>query len=245
MGEIGSMRALRISLIVLGVLVVLFIAADRVALYITQGEVASRARDSLGLSEEPDVSIKGFPFLTQVADQNLDKVTLGLDDYEAQVDGETVMVSNLDIELTDTELSGGYSEAVASEASGSGLITYEAMTDAYGELLGSQDTGFGATFEYAEDGMLQVNLQASMMGQNLNVGTVTGELVLEGETIKLEITEEDIPESIPGGRELVREQLGIERTISGLPDGLSLRSVEPTPEGVLLGIGGSEVSLTG
>jgi hypothetical protein len=251
MGETSSMRKLRIprplriSLIVLGILVVLLVAADRVALYITQGEVASRARDTLGLAEEPDVSIKGFPFLTQVATQRLDEVTLGVDSYEAQVDGENVTVTGLDMELKDTELSSGYSEAVASEASGTGLITYEAMTEAYGELLGSEDNGFGAAFEYADGGLLQVNLQASVMGQNLNVGSVTGELVLEGDRISLEITEEDIPESIPGGRDFVREQLGIERTISGLPDGLSLRSVEPTQEGVELHIAGTDVRLAG
>ncbi|MGP3968441.1 LmeA family phospholipid-binding protein [Streptomyces sp. 6N223] len=238
------MRALRISLIVLGIVVVLFVVADRVALYITQGEVASRARGSLGLSEEPDVSIKGFPFLTQVAGQNLDKVTLGLDEYEALVDGETVMVTDLDLELRDTELSGGYSDAVASEASGSGVISYDALTDAYGELLGSENNGFGATFEYADGGLLLVNLQVRAMGQSLNVGSVTCEMVLEGNSITMEIVEENIPESIPGGEAIVREELETERTISELPDGLSLSSVEPTAEGIVLSVQGADVNLT-
>jgi hypothetical protein len=238
------MRALRISLIVLGIIVVLFVVADRVALHIAQGEVASKARDSLGLSEEPDVSIKGFPFLTQVMGENLDKVTVGLDEYEAQVDGESVMVSDLDLELRDTKLSGGYSEAVASEASGSGVISYDAMTKAYGELLGSEANGFGATFEYAEGGLLLVNLQARALGQTLNVGSVTCKMVLEGDSITMESVEEDIPESIPGGEEIVRQELEAERTISELPEGLSLSSVEPTEEGVVLSVTGTDVNLT-
>lgn len=238
------MRALKISSIVLGVLVVLFVIADRLALVITQGEVASRARDTLGLSEEPDVSIKGFPFLTQVAGQNLNKVTLGLDEYEARVDGETVIVSDLSLELHDTELTGGYSEAIASEASGSGLITYQAMTDAYGQLLGSDSSGFGVTFEHAEGGHLLVNLQVRAMGQSLNVGSVTCEVRVEGDTLTMDIVEQDIPESIPGGEEMVHEEVEKGRTLSELPDGLSLQSVEPTAEGLALAVEGQDVDLT-
>jgi hypothetical protein len=235
---------MRISLIVLGILVVLFIAADRVAVFIAQGEVASKARSSLGLADEPDVSINGFPFLTQMLGQSLDRVTLGIDSYQAQVGGERVTLRELDIEVRDTELSGGYSDAVAAEASGTGLITYDAMTEVYGELLGSEANGIAASFEYAAEGQVRINLQASVLGQNVNVGEVIGELVVEGDQVSMEVVDDNIPDAIPGGETLVREQLGTERTISGLPDGLALESVEPTEEGLLVGIAGTDVSLS-
>jgi hypothetical protein len=73
---------------------------------------------------------------------------------------------------------------------------------------------------------------------------VIGELVVEGDQVSMEVVDDDIPDAIPGGEALVREQLGTERTISGLPDGLSLDSVEPTEEGLLIGIAGNGVPLS-
>ncbi len=238
------MRALRISLIIFGVLVVLLIVADRVAVWMAEGEVATKAKNSLGLSEEPDVSIEGFPFLTQVAGQHFDKVQLGVDSYQAQVDGQAITLHDLDIEVRDTDLD-GFSSATAAEATGTGLISYEEMTRAYGELLGSESNGFGASFEHAGDDLMKVNLQATVMGQNVSVGDVTGELVVDGEQVRMEIIEENIPDSIPGGEQMVREQLGQGRTISGLPDGLSLESLVPGEDGVTVHINGTNVSLVG
>ncbi|MDT0442032.1 LmeA family phospholipid-binding protein [Streptomyces johnsoniae] len=238
------MRALRISLIIFGVLIVLAIVADRVALWIAEGEVASRARDTLGLTEEPSVSVQGFPFLTQVAGGSLDRVDLGLDEYTAQVDDQELVVSQLDVRLNDVELTDGYSSAVAGRAEGEGLIDYEELTRAYGELLAISGNGFGVEFGYAEEGRLLLTLQATVLGQSLDVGEVPGEIVLDGDTIRLEVDDAAIPDT--GGEEVqaaIREQLDQERTLSGLPDGLTLDEVEPTQDGLSLGITGSDVEI--
>ncbi|ONK13471.1 DUF2993 domain-containing protein [Streptomyces sp. MP131-18] len=238
------MRALRISLIIFGVLIVLAIVADRVALWIAEGEVASRARDTLGLTEEPSVSVQGFPFLTQVVGGNLDRVDLGLDEYTAQVDDQELVVQELDVQLNDVELTDGYSGAVAGRAEGEGLIDYEELTRAYGELLAISGNGFGVEFGYAEEGRLLLTLQATVLGQSLDVGEVPGEIVLDGDTIRLEVDDAAIPDT--GGEEVqaaIREQLDQERTLSGLPDGLTLDEVEPTQDGLSLGITGSNVEI--
>ncbi|WP_326597598.1 LmeA family phospholipid-binding protein [Streptomyces sp. NBC_01803] len=240
------MRALRISLIVFGALLVLALIADRIALFIAQGEVASQARETLELSSEPDVSIKGFPFLTQVLGSHLDRVDLGLDGYEALVDDQMLTLEELDVRLEDVELGSGYSSAVAERAGGEGLISWEELTRAYGELLAVSGNGFGVEFGYAEDGRLLLTLQASVLGQSLDVGEVTGDIVLENGSIRLEVADEDIPDT--GGPEVqaaIREQLDIEREIAGLPDGLSLDSLEPTEDGLALTITGSDVDITG
>ncbi|MGK5531798.1 LmeA family phospholipid-binding protein [Streptomyces sp. URMC 129] len=240
------MRALRISLIVFGVLLVLALIADRIALSMAQGEVASQARSSLSLDSEPDVSIKGFPFLTQVLGNHLDRVDLGLDGYEALVDEQTLTLEELDVRLDDVELGDGYSSAVAARAGGEGLISYEELTRAYGELLAVSGTGFGVEFGHAGEGRLLLTLQASVLGQSLDVGEVAGDVVLENGSIRLEVADEDIPDT--GGPEVqaaIREQLDIVRPITGLPDGLSLDSLEPTEDGLALTITGRDVDITG
>ncbi|WP_062208128.1 DUF2993 domain-containing protein [Streptomyces sp. NBRC 109706] len=239
------MRALRISLIVIVVLAVLAVVADRVALYVTQGEVASRAQDRLGLESEPSISIKGFPFLTQVMGSQLDRVDLGINSYQASVDGQQLNIHDLDVQLTDVELTSGYTSAVASEAHGEGMISYDELTRAYGELLALQGNGFGVEFEYAGDGRLLLVLQASAMGQTLDVGEAAGDLVLENGTVTLSVAEEEIPD-IGGERvqQTVREQLDQQRTISGLPDGLGLTSLEPTERGLKVTVDGENMSLS-
>ncbi|WP_432052503.1 LmeA family phospholipid-binding protein [Streptomyces xiamenensis] len=243
------MRALRISLIVLVVLGVLFTAADRLSVSWAENEVASRAQTSLGLSETPDVSIKGFPFLTQIAGKNLSRVDVGVSSYPAQVDGTAVTVEQLDIELRDLKLGSNFSTATARHADGTGLITYEELSRAYGELLGSESTGLGVSFGPAEDGRLLITLQASVMGQRINVGDVPGDITLEGDRVRVEVDTEaltGIPDSVlPQVETLIQEQAGVERTIFGLPNGLALSSVTPGPEGLELTVTGSDLSLVG
>ncbi|WP_049567735.1 DUF2993 domain-containing protein [Streptomyces sp. SBT349] len=238
------MRALRITLIVVGVLVLLTIAADRVAVWVAQNEVASRARDELGLSSEPDVKIQGFPFLTQVMNTRLDHVDLGLDQYEAQVDDQALTVEELELELRNVEVTGNFSGAVAETAEGEGLIGYEELSRAYGELLAVSGNGFAVEFGHAGDGQLLLTLQASVMGQNVDVGEMPGEIVLENGTITLSVDEEEIPDTgRPELQEAIRDQLHQERTVSGLPAGLELDSLTPTDEGLALTITGSQVSV--
>ncbi|GAA3848252.1 LmeA family phospholipid-binding protein [Streptomyces sedi] len=240
------MRALRISLIVVVVLAVLATIADRVALYVTQNEVASRVQDRLGLENEPSVSIKGIPFLTQVLDSELGHVDLGVKSYIATVDEQEVSIQNLDVELNDVELTGGFTEATAATAHGEGIISYTELTRAYGELLALSGNGFGVEFEYAGDGRLLLVLQASALGQTLDVGEVTGEVNLEDDKVSLTVDEDELPD-LPGEdvRRTAQEQINQERTIAGLPEGLSLTDLEPTEEGLRVVVDGENMRVSG
>jgi hypothetical protein len=48
------------------IFVVLLIAADRISLIVAESQIADRVQKSQDLASRPNVSIKGFPFLTQV-----------------------------------------------------------------------------------------------------------------------------------------------------------------------------------
>lgn len=77
------MRALRILLIIAVVLGGIFVLVDRLAVNFAEGEVADRLKSTENLSTTPDVSINGFPFLTQIAGGSLDEVRIGIQEYEA------------------------------------------------------------------------------------------------------------------------------------------------------------------
>ncbi|GAA3371947.1 hypothetical protein GCM10017744_101550 [Streptomyces antimycoticus] len=111
------MRALRITLIVVVILGGLFVAADRIAVYIAESKAADKIKSSQGLTTTPNVSIKGFPFLTQVAGKELDEVDVGVDGLTtATGDGRSVRVTELDAKLHNVRISGSFSSASADRA---------------------------------------------------------------------------------------------------------------------------------
>jgi LmeA-like phospholipid-binding len=59
-------RGLRITLIVVGVLLVLALVADRISVRVAQSALADRLQSQLDLKDKPSVTAHGFPFLTQL-----------------------------------------------------------------------------------------------------------------------------------------------------------------------------------
>ncbi|KUM99608.1 hypothetical protein AQI95_38470 [Streptomyces yokosukanensis] len=65
-------------------LVCLLVLADRWALLYAEHKAAERLKDSMHLAAAPEVSIGGFPFLTQLAARRLDSVRVTVPDIPAQ-----------------------------------------------------------------------------------------------------------------------------------------------------------------
>jgi hypothetical protein len=71
-------------LIVAGVLLVLALIADRVAVQVAQSAVATRLQGELKLADKPEVSAHGFPFLTQMFGGRYDDVEVTAKGVSAQ-----------------------------------------------------------------------------------------------------------------------------------------------------------------
>ena len=65
-------------LIAIFVLLALLVGADRIALLIAESQLASRIQSSQHLNQKPDVSIAGFPFLTQVIARDFPHATVDI-----------------------------------------------------------------------------------------------------------------------------------------------------------------------
>ena len=78
------MRKLLIALVVL---VVLFVAVDRIGVVLAEDQIASRIATAYNLPTDPGVSITGFPFLTQVVSGNYQQIGVTAD--EIQTNGVT------------------------------------------------------------------------------------------------------------------------------------------------------------
>ncbi|MFV0129152.1 DUF2993 domain-containing protein [Streptomyces sp. HMX112] len=229
------MRALRILLITAVVLAGLFVAADRLAVNYAESEAADRIRASQGLATTPDVSIRGFPFLTQVLGRELDQVDIAVTGVEATAGGRKVRVGEMNAELRQVRLEGDFSRAVARSASGTARISYPDLGAASGEDV---------TLGHGGDGKVKVTGSVEVFGRTITRSVLSSVSIVGGDTIR--VRADEVPgEGIPGLEDMVRQRTDFDRQIGGLPAGLKLRKVEARPDGVTVSLTGAGVVLAG
>lgn len=229
------MRALRILLIVLVVLGGAFVAVDRAAVYFAESEAEGRVRITGGSAGSTDVSIKGFPFLTQVAGSRFDQVDVKLTGIRASAGGRAIRISEMRAQLHDVTLGSGYSSATAARATGTAVVNYEDLTSAAND---------GVAVEYGGDGKVKVTGTVDILGRPVSRSVLSTVTLVDGRTVRVHA--DKVPgEGIPGLEDLVRGQTDFEREIGGLPDGLKLEKVEVTRDGLEISVTGSDVALTG
>lgn len=237
------MRALRTVVVILVVLAGLFVAADRIAVNLAEDEVAKKLKGELGSTSagEPSVSIDGFPFLTQVAGKDLDKVTAEVEGVTATAGDRRVRLSKITLAAKDVKLSGDYSSAVADRATGTVHLSYADLSEAADDGVRVEYGGKNAS------GKAQVKVTGSVVLPVL--GTVERSVystvsVGEGNTVRLRADE--IPgDKIPGIEGAIRKKTDFDRTIDKLPEGIKLTGVSADKDGVDISMEGSDVHLAG
>ncbi|MFI1017930.1 DUF2993 domain-containing protein [Streptomyces sp. NPDC020965] len=249
------MRALRILLILTVVIGGLFIAADRIAVNLAESEVADRVRSSQGLSSTPEVSINGFPFLTQVVDKRLEDVDVSLGGLSATAGGRTVNVTEVKAELRDVKVNSSYSSAVAGRADGSARISYADLTKAAPE--GARVTFAGAERAAKNQVKIEGVLADVLKGAGISlpraaeallgdrsVSTYSTVELRGGDTIRLKADAlPSIP--VPGLGDKLRDAVDYELKIEKMPSSLKLDRLETTRGGLEFAGTGRGVALVG
>jgi hypothetical protein len=118
-------RAATVLIIVLVLLVALFVAADRILAAYTQNMIASTIQTQADLSAKPSVTIKGFPFLTQVAARDVRQVDISATNVTAAK--TKVTISSLTATATGVHINSSFNGATIDQINGSVLITYSAL----------------------------------------------------------------------------------------------------------------------
>ncbi|MEV0316839.1 DUF2993 domain-containing protein [Streptomyces sp. NPDC050658] len=249
-----SKRAVRILLIVVVILGGLFVGADRLAVGFAEDEVADKLRTSEGLSDTPDVSIKGFPFLTQVVGGTLDDVEIGIKDYDATSGSDKIRIADLNARMQGVEFSGDYSSATAEKATGTARISYdELLKEAQGEPV---ELPLGATGKVVGlsdggDGKIQVEVEVSKGGIKLPKPVhVLSSVRVEDDTIKVHADEipkkiEILGVTIPLPEGTARDVTDFEEKVGGLPGGIKIDEVKAAQDGVNFSVKGTNVKLAG
>ena len=226
------MRKLIIALVVLAAL---FVAVDRVVVSAAENVVARRVQVAADLEQEPQVEIRGFPFLTQAVRGLYRRVDISLDGLQrgdARLESLVVHLKDVHAPLAQMLNRDDSIRVRAESAKASAVVPYhvieqripgEAQVKARGERLRltTAVTRFGQ--EFAAEVVLQPSIS-------------DGNLVFSAQRIQVEgvgVTDE------------LAERFDFTVEIGRLPFGLHLTGVEARPGGVRLAAVGKDVLLTG
>src|SRR4051812_30097338 len=117
------MRKLVIALVVL---VLLAVAADRVAKHVVEGRLADHIENRQQF-DDVSVDVAGFPFLTQVVARHFDDVDIAIATLRARTGAGSIRMEDVDLALHDVSTSSDFTSATAAKATGSGLVPYSAF----------------------------------------------------------------------------------------------------------------------
>ncbi|GAA2520589.1 DUF2993 domain-containing protein [Pilimelia columellifera] len=244
-------RRLVITLVlVLGPLLAIGALVDRFAVGAAQDRIAAQVGANLtsrGVeSAPPQVSIDGFPFLTQVVAGRYPSVRIGLRDVTT--DGGAagrapVAVPRLDLVANDVRaplaaLRSGQGTVVAGTVTGKALVGYAAV----GDLANLPD------LQLAEkDGRLLAELPVDIFGRKVTV-VGTGRLEPGAGTIRIRFDELTVKgqQATPALRQALSSyarQMAIDVPMPATPFDLTVRSAEATPDGLLVTAEATEVAL--
>jgi len=219
---------------VIGSLVML-VALDFLAKTIAEQKVADAVQARYDLTAKPNVDIHGFPFLLEAATRRLDRV---------DVHAESVQVAR--VELTEAELRmhnvrvESTSSAVAETVDADAVIPYSELADL------AQDFGRGdvtLAFGGAPD-TLAVSGTVSVLGQDFDMVAYT-RVRVDDSTLTLRTTRVEI-DGKPAPEQLVQAigtRFDLTFRIPKMFDLVTLTGVEMRPDGVVVGLTGSDIAL--
>ncbi|MER6501249.1 DUF2993 domain-containing protein [Streptomyces sp. NPDC001455] len=229
------MRALRGLLVIVLVLGGMFVILDRTLLYFAESEAEDRIRIPGATVDSADVSINGFPFLTQALASQFDEVDVEITGIQTDSNGRRIRVSRMSAALHDVKLTEGFSGVTAADADGKAVISYDDLTSTAGD---------GVAVEYGGNGKVKVTGTVDVLGRPFSRSVLSTVTLVDGQTLR--VRADKVPGGgIPGLEDLVRRKTDFERQVGGLPSGLELRKIQVTDEGVEVMVAGTNVKLAG
>lgn len=245
----GGLVALVVVVVVAVVLVGGLLLGDRYAAREAQQRTATRLQTELGTPEPPQVTIDGFPFLTQVAAQNLRSVHVVADGVGTN-NGSEVVIAHADLVLTDITSEDRFVTMTAAHAEGTARLDHAELPDL---------TGLPLT--YAGGGRFRLESSTRVLSVPVRA-TVTGGLVLDEPDQTLSLTQPDVEVvgvNLPGpaAQALLRaivKPIPVSGLSFGLPTstgaqdgslplGLRLTSVDARDDGLHAGVSGDDIVL--
>jgi hypothetical protein len=216
---------LRKLLVALGVLVLLAVVVDRGSKYLVENTLADHVEKKESVTGV-DVTIDGFPFLTQVIQNHFDKVDVTMPRLQADTTAGSVEVEDVRVSFRDVDTSERFTRAVAASATGSGFIPYSAF-----DQFAPVSVSYGGT---AANGSGYLLVSAPSLGSQTVRVTPSA---VDGLRLSLD-TLSTLSVALP--RQL-RSFVASAHDFAGLPGGIVIKSVDATEDGLRVALAGKEI----
>ncbi|GAA1888811.1 LmeA family phospholipid-binding protein [Actinomadura bangladeshensis] len=208
-----------VALLALVVLLLLLVAVvDRGSAAVAQHELAVEIRKQ-GFPSEPEVAIKGIPFLTQVLSRDFRDVRLEADG----IIGGPVRITSLKVRARNVRVDSGFQRGVLGSVDGTAFIGFGDLAKAGGDPGLELTAGAGNRIEAKVD-------------LGITEATATASVTKEGDAIRVRaLSAEGHPlDDLDGA-------LDFTVPVKGLPLGLAFRSLTVSSGGVSLHVTGRDV----
>jgi hypothetical protein len=230
-------RTVMIAVIsVLAVLAVL-IAGDRVANAVAQNMLATQLQSELSTPTKPEVSIGGFPFVTQVLGGSFSSVQVTADDATVQEGSTSVAIAHLDATLTGITASDRYQNVVADRGEATALVDWTGVSTLAGQQM-----------SYVADDRMRIDFSVPIGRLSID-GYITGrpQLDVDAQTIivvdpQVNVASVAVPQAVVDAvSRIVLQPIPIQN----LPYDISVTGLTVQPDGLLLSGTGQDIPLRG
>ncbi|WP_328462838.1 DUF2993 domain-containing protein [Actinoplanes sp. NBC_00393] len=241
---------LTVVLVLLLLLLAGLVVLDRFGASYAERVLATRVTEELAnqkaTSGEPEVTIAGIPFLTQVLAGDYQEIRIELPDFTAPTGtGENITMPLLDIHARDVKapldtVRSGQGDVVAGTVSGTGTVDYAQLA----KLVGRDGVQLSE-----KDGKLVGSAPLSIPGQKPIDLAGTAELTVAEGVVRVRFSDVSAP-SLPDNPLIqaavsrFAENLAFDLAVPELPMNLDLREVQVLPEGLRVTAGAENVNLS-
>lgn len=229
------------TLIVLVLLLAIgLVGVDRIVHGYAEKRVASELESGLDLAESPDVSINGFPFLTQLARSTYSDVEITADELAVRdgTEDRVLTLSSVHANLTDVKASNRYATLVAGRVDGTAAASWEEIS----RVIGAE-ARFGGTDGQGR-GRVQLTYRTRMLGRELTAEISGRPELTDGELtfteVDLDVAGIQVPQQVAD--ELVSQLMS--PIPLELPLGLQAQELRVDDSGAAVKITGEDVPLT-
>ncbi|MDN3354653.1 DUF2993 domain-containing protein [Actinomadura sp. DC4] len=209
-------------MIIILVLAGLVVLGDRVAKSYAEHRIASEIQKE-GFGAKPDVTIYGFPFVTQVLDRRFPHAHM----TARNVKEGPLTISRIDGDVRDVSVDSGFRRGTIGSVDGTATVSFGNLAKAAGQ----------PDLKLSAAGPNTVKAEVDL---DITTAEATAQITKVGNEIKVHaVSVEGFPLSDLG------DDLDFSVPVTGLPMGLKFRSLSVSSKGVALRITGSNLKFDG
>jgi LmeA-like phospholipid-binding len=220
---------LRWTIIIVVVLLAILIGVDFAAKSYAEGQMASQIQQQ-GFPKKPDVTIEGFPFLTQVIGHDLQNVKLSSTDVKEG----PITISSINATMTGVHLNSSFNSGTIDHLTGIATITFAALSNAMSAQAGGLGDLAGAGLKLSGAGPSEVKATLDLV---IASGSATWRVTTPGNNkLNIHLVSSS---GLPG--DLLGAVSDMSITLPSLPLGLKIQSLKVTSTGIVGTIGGRNI----